>query len=1364
MAAATVPPGPGRGRRPRRRPRPPKKGGVSAQEPESGAPASTFAVSAGALAPDALRAVLNAADSGSRANITHDLQAATGNRSIQRLLDPVAQRDRATKVFPPDIVDTKSGETRKTVEALKKISGTADQVRAMMELVRSEGYKEATYDERLWMIRVMAFVNLHGPMPRGFDPVLIKILWESFGTELIPIAADNMDVFKYCYNHVPGLAALPQLSSIRSSWETDVKATANSHLSKNASLVRDEMARVGLSGTAGSSSPKGSVSDAAPQEEMELAAMVKAAKQTLEAEKALEDLTSVPVGWITDERDEGYRRADTFNPNQAPGHPLTGDVRGFLYMGMDPIVAYIPGTDPQSADSPAYQPFTMQSYAAVKQTYDALATQVAKFMNDYPAVYAAKQAGSLEALSKADIRQAKAIVGATLQEVQNNIVKTVPKLRDDDEFWLKLKPIHDQLVKGMNKGPSGMPWTNAVHTFIAKDVVKNQEDAEFWKDLGVSTLAAAAFLVAELATAGGATFFLAASVGAGITGYQTYKAWDEYYTLAAAAGSEMSEETELVYPGQVEAAKLGAILQTAFAFLDIAGPAAHWAKAAKAGLVPKMAMKGAAAADVIGLEGLVRRVGSGEVSHAEAAKVVERAVGELGVEGAARRAGVQPHSLLIYVGEDSATGRRIAEHMRSKPSVGAATVKGRPRGYKPGVARKVVKQATDDYPEGLAHYGLNAPEARASYEKSLFEDPNREAGIWMDLDTNEHIVVQGDTGFVSNDFMLDPEFAGRRFHLMEHYHPTGGVDWQLRRYPSMKDYEALMKPYWGSGVEPPNEISTLIRWADPKSGKAKYTTIGYDPTAEKPFWLEFEDPHTGELRREQLDALLYPGSGPDYRGFLDAEAKKLNLAIDDWADDAFGGSLARPTGTPVASGATTELAQQLSKLASLSPAEADKLLSRAIEEIGPAEALKAANMDWKTLAATLPKPSGAGQKLLYWRDTMLADEIRGLVSESEAIRTGTIGSFDNDFDWNFLGSNATANRAKVVSFLSGRTGMSVEQMHSLLYADFFTDPRRMFLYEKLPQTLRTKVARRQAGVERQLIWNNELSQAVASGNKELEASVRARMERLGVPEVKGGVKLLSPEDIRVAEAEIDRLHAGFEKALARKDYQSSERIASAIADRQAMINAASPGAYASYGAVRKYAVEREAVLAIELEGQMLPAGWHTAVIDQMPHLRRAVEDLDAAVTAGDIAAAMRSIGKYGDRMTSMANMGLAEMKITVGAFEELEWDFKLLYARAKTAANDAASLQSKIAVDAEGMIAKVRGLTEQLEKSSEQVLASLQKTADLDVLFEQVQLLTHIHIKFLKARDATYLQLTTLLKSLQAGKIPQSWISGPAGP
>lgn len=1327
-----------------------KAAGVKPGAPH--AKSSAAASPASLASPDGLRQSLETADLGSRTETLQHLQRMAGNVSVQRLLDQPVQRDDPKQVLPPDIIA--SDAPRKRIDALKKGGNAGDVVLGIQGLVTSGDYKEADVDERLWMIRVLIRppgVKRQAPGSPGILDVTDAelVLWESFGDDLLPIAAENLDLFKASYEKGVVYRAEP-ITRIRQAWERDVKATGRDHLTKNSQLVMNEMERVGIAGSAPSS--KKPVSDAGDEHEVNLAAMQDAAKKTVQAEEALQQMRHIPVGYR--EGEWGRRIVDTFDPEEPPPTPLTGTV--MAYQDVDAWwITSMPGRDPDP-NLPAGDEVTMQTHSSIKPTYDALRAQVALFMNDYPAVYAAKQAGKLGDLAKADPRQAQAIVSATLHGVEANIEKTFPKLKDDDEFWLKLKPIHDQLVKGMVAGSSGTRWTDPVQAFVAKQVVKDYETAEFWKDLGLSVLAAAAFLVAELATAGGATFFIAAGIGLGITGYQTYKAWDEYFTLAPAAKSDMSEETQLVYPGQADAALLGAILQTAFAFLDVGGPLKHWAKAAKAGLVPEMAMKGAAAAEVMGLEGLARRVGVGEVSHQAAAGIVERAVAEYGVEGAARRAGLAPHELMFYAADESATARRILDHINSpKPSGVPGVASVRPRTYKGKPIRKVIRQATDADPEGLVHYGLNAPQARESYEKSIFHDPDREAGIWMDLDDGEHLVVQGDPGFVGNDWMK--EFAGRRWHLMEHFHPTRGKAWQLARYASAEDFYNLMKPYWDAGMHPPGEISTLIRWNDPKTLKPHYTTIGWNSTVDPPYWIEFLDPKTKTMRRVSLERL--PGQdGVDYRKFLDREAASFGVSVD-WSKTVGGGVSAPGVGPAAvkATQATGEIVEQLRKFATLDPAQAETLLARAIEEIGPAEALRAANMDWKTLAATLPKPSKAGKKLLHWRDSVLGGEIQKLLPEGDAIRTGTKGSFENDFDWNFIGSDAVDNRAKVISYLCGRTGMTPPEMQRLLYADFFTDPRRMFLYERMPPEFRDRIAKRQAGVERQLIWHSELTAARNSGDKALEASVRGRMQRLGVPEVPGGVKLMSPEDIRVADGEIDKLHADFEKSLARKDYARAERRASDIADRQAQINAAGGGGYVSYGGVRKFAAERETELSILLGGEMLQPGWYTAVIDQMPHLRHAVEDLEKAVTKGDMAAAMRGIGKYGDRMTTLANAGLAKEAVESAAFKELEFEFKLLYAEAKMSGSDAASLQAKIATNLEGTMSRVKGLLDTLEKSSEEVLATLQKTADIDVLFEQVQLFTHLHVKFLKAKDATYWQLTTLLKTFQAGKIPDSW-------
>ena len=1276
-------------------------------------------------------------------------------------------------VFPPEIIAEPTA--RNQIKALKEERDVLTLLDGIEDLVWSGGHKEATFEERLWLLQtlqsepqvwhyVRAAPGSARPDRRNDESgVLTQALWESFGDDLLPVAADNVDLFKRSVARLGGPGRLAAVKGVQEAFERDVKATGLDYLAKNSRLVMNEMERIGLAG--GAVATSGPVSDVVPEQVQVLGAMQEAAAKAMQAQELLDQMRELPVGYRF-VMAEGYeaKLVETFDPQHQPEVPLpTGSIWvNNRYPTRE--ILFVKGFD--QGDPPGYaDEVPVPGYEGVKKAHEALRVELAKFMSDYPAVYAAKQAGRLGELAKGSPQEARAVIGATLHEVIGNIQKTYPKLEGGGDFWFKLKPIHDQLFAGTVAGPSGTPWSQPLYAFIGKEMVKAYEDAEFWKDLGLSVLAAAAFLVAELATAGGATFFIAAGVGAGITGYQMYKSWDEAFALASAEKSEVGEELQLVYPEQARAAFIGAIIQTVFGILDIGGPALHWAKAARAGLVPELAAKGVAAADVIGIEGLAAREAVKEITPKEAGQIVERAVTEYGVEGAARRAGLDPHELLRYVDRDSEVGRRITEYTKAKPPAGP-TEAPEPGSVAPPSGTAHVPTPTDAYPEGLVHYGLTQAQARRSYLASIFEDKAREAGVWMDLQTGEYITVQGGPDFVTSGWMAEAEFGGRRWRLVEHFHPRFGESRGyeiISRYASDKDFAAMMHPHWGQvpPLEPTESVSTLIRWQE--GGRPRFTTIGYDPGVDQPFWIEYRDT-AGVTQRLRFSD--YPTNrGSDYRRWLDERYREAGFGGVDWS--ASGGTASLPpvrtsgaagtAATAVGAAALGELGAKLRTLAKLEPAEAEAVLSRAIEELGPAEALRQVDMDWKTLAGTLPKPSGAGRKLLHWRDSILGEEIRKLLPEEEALRTGTKGSFENDFDWNFLGTNAVENRAKVVSFLSGRTGMTPDQMPKLLAADFFTDPRRMLMYEQLPAGIRDRVARRQADLERQLIWNGELTEAISRGDQALQARIRGQMQRLGVPEARGGVKLMSPEDIRVAEAEIDKLHQEFEQAMGRKDFATAEQRAIDISDRQAQINAASGGAYVSYGAVRKFAVEREPELAILLEGEMLQPGWYTAVLDQMPHMRHALEELETAVTKGDMAAAMRAIGKYGDRMTSLANVGLAKSGVGVAASEELEWEFKLLYARSKMAAGDAASLQAKLAKDLEGTMAHVSQLLDELEQVSEEVLTSLQKTADIDVLFEEVQLYTHLHVKFLKAKQATYWQLTTMLKALRAGTLPETW-------
>jgi hypothetical protein len=185
------------------------------------------------------------------------------------------------------------------------------------------------------------------------------------------------------------------------------------------------------------------------------------------------------------------------------------------------------------------------------------------------------------------------------------------------------------------------------------------------------------------------------------------------------------------------------------------------------------------------------------------------------------------------------------------------------------------------WPDGLAEYNLNRGEAIESFRASLEADPTREAGIWMNIRTGKHVVVQGVEGSVPIEWMDSPEFLSGDWRLVEHYHP--GEDTGAR-YASPADYEHILYPQL-AGNEPPGPVETNIRWKDAQSKLEFVTTIGYDPKLPDPFWIRYRD-ETGNWRVEMMkDPPWAPGS--QYERFLQARGIPVNNA-----------PAATPTATP----------------------------------------------------------------------------------------------------------------------------------------------------------------------------------------------------------------------------------------------------------------------------------------------------------------------------------------------------------------------------------------------------------------------------------------------------------------------------------
>jgi hypothetical protein len=167
-----------------------------------------------------------------------------------------------------------------------------------------------------------------------------------------------------------------------------------------------------------------------------------------------------------------------------------------------------------------------------------------------------------------------------------------------------------------------------------------------------------------------------------------------------------------------------------------------------------------------------------------------------------------------------------------------------------------------ELPSGTVHMGLDEPAAQRSFMDSLQESPDREAGVWMDLDTGERVVVQGDQDRVPVDWASRPELAGRRWILEEHFHPgTRYID----RFASPQDFEHMLHAQLHGGA-PPAPVETTIRWHDAENHRLVETTIAFDPARRDAYSIRYIDADGVEQTRRFADAPWQQGS--TYQDFL----------------------------------------------------------------------------------------------------------------------------------------------------------------------------------------------------------------------------------------------------------------------------------------------------------------------------------------------------------------------------------------------------------------------------------------------------------------------------------------------------------------
>jgi len=355
----------------------------------------------------------------------------------------------------------------------------------------------------------------------------------------------------------------------------------------------------------------------------------------------------------------------------------------------------------------------------------------------------------------------------------------------------------------------------------------------------------------------------------------------------------------------------------------------------------------------------------------------------------------------------------------------------------------------------------------------------------------------------------------------------------------------------------------------------------------------------------------------------------------------------------------SELAKRAGSLAAeiqANPATGEALAALAIERLGPKRVLEM-NGGYKALSLALGNESAAGKTLMSWRDGMIGDieafvkTLPGGVDDAGGAavkRTGSQGKVTNDFDVSLLGPHASKNRASVRSFMAGRVGTTPDRLGLLLYADFFTDPRRLHLYDRLDPALRAEVGARAEKVAEATIMARTLDDAEKAGNKELAAQIRAQMKELHIAEVP--FKPLGEADRTALYGKIDDYQISLEAALDAGDKAAQKELVGKIGDTQGLINAAEGGGYFSGGATRQIVSLAEGLLK---GGQKpLDAQVYTTLLDQLPKLNSEASALlrSGVVASEEAVGAIKGIAKYGARFQEL----MAKLEVKVA--DEAVWN------------------------------------------------------------------------------------------------------------
>ncbi len=479
--------------------------------------------------------------------LTHTIQQGSSKPSIQKNNEPspiIRSIARVLNWIPG--VDTNVEEVIERGSAIYVHQLSDEQIRS------------ATKDQRINLIVILNKQNWVGPL----DESLIEFIWSTFSGEgrLLDVVTEHIEVWKESSEKGATLDEFPEITILKAKFEEDVKHRANQYLEQNREHINSELRRLGLAQIDDDRSEhlpptmnvrfrrRRSLSE---QQTTYLQEIQRASLHVTRAQQGIADLVNIPVGYnreghSTGGSSVGYDNVQAnFNPNRPPESAPNGD------------------------ESP---PFA--SWSETKRQYDRLTAVISNFSNQYPSVFSLVEQERIDDLVGASNNEdAVQAIDRSLRFTYGKINESDSKIETDDLHWEDLIPIHQQVYDNGVSEYTSVYWgdENGIERWAAEKSIEDHEDQEFWIQIGLTTLAAAAFVIAELATFGTATFFIAAGVGLGATFAQAAIGWEEYFDMADAAQTSVNNELSLISEETVDGQLTTAVIDTVFAFIDIYG-------------------------------------------------------------------------------------------------------------------------------------------------------------------------------------------------------------------------------------------------------------------------------------------------------------------------------------------------------------------------------------------------------------------------------------------------------------------------------------------------------------------------------------------------------------------------------------------------------------------------------------------------------------------------------------------------------------------------------------------------------------------------------------------------------------------------